>query len=158
LWIAFIGWFLNGAAESSKQQATLGQLLSGVKVRDIMTGECPVMDGAVSLERFVDEQVRRAGRRCVLVTENQALRGMMTLHNVRTVPREDWSRRSVAEVMTPVAELQRARLEEDVWSLLQRMDEGDVHQVPVTDDGHLVGLITREHLIRYVRTRLELGI
>jgi CBS domain-containing protein len=60
--------------------------------------------------------------------------------------------------MTPVAELQRARLDEDVLSLLQRMDEVDVHQMPVTDDGRLVGLITREHLIRCTRTRLELAI
>ena len=158
LWIAFIGWFLNSAAESSLHQAALGQLLEGVKVRDLMTGECPVVDGTTSLEQFVDEHVLRAGRRCVLVTEDQSLRGMMTLHNIRTVPREHWSRRTVAEVMTPIEQLQRARLDEDVWSLLQRMDEADVHQMPVTDDGRLVGLITREHLIRYIRTRLELGI
>jgi CBS domain-containing protein len=38
------------------------------------------------------------------------------------------------------------------------MDEADVNQVPVMDDGRLVGMITREHLLRHIRIRNQLGI
>ena len=36
LWIAFIGWFLSSAAESSRLQITLQEHLTGVKVKDVM--------------------------------------------------------------------------------------------------------------------------
>jgi predicted transcriptional regulator len=51
-----------------------------------------------------------------------------------------------------------ARPDEDMWVLLQRMAEADVNQVPVMDNGCLVGMITREYLRRQVRIRSELGV
>jgi len=41
-------------------------------------------------------------------------------------------------------------------SVLQKMDELDVNQVPVVDDGRLVGLISRESLLHDIRERAEL--
>lgn len=158
LWIAFIGWFLENAAESSYQHVAVRDLLSGVRVRDLMTSECPTVPGALPLERFVDEHVLRAGRRCVVVTNGTDLLGLVTLHNIKTVQREEWASRTVADIMTPIEGLQRVHPNDNVLTVLQRMDEADVHQVPVTDNGQLVGLFTREHLIRYIRARTELGV
>jgi len=36
LWIAFIGWFLNGAADASRQEVTLQEQFRGVRVSEIM--------------------------------------------------------------------------------------------------------------------------
>jgi len=38
------------------------------------------------------------------------------------------------------------------------MDEEDVNQMPVVEEGRLVGLIGRDRLLHFVRTRLELGL
>lgn len=40
---------------------------------------------------------------------------------------------------------------------LQRMDDDDVAQLPVIADGKLLGMIGREEILHYVRTRAELG-
>jgi len=37
LWVAFIGWFLGGAARAEEQLATARGILAGVRVRDAMT-------------------------------------------------------------------------------------------------------------------------
>ena len=36
VWTAFIGWFLNGAAGSTRQQQTLSEDLRGMRVRQLM--------------------------------------------------------------------------------------------------------------------------
>jgi CBS domain-containing protein len=37
------------------------------------------------------------------------------------------------------------------------MDENDVNQVPVMDNDQLMGMVTRDRLLHYIRTRSELG-
>jgi len=86
------------------------------------------------------------------------LEGLITLHNIKAVPRGRRDEFTAGQVMTPVDALFRAGPDEDLLTLLQRMDEADVNQVPVMDNGHLLGVITREHLLRYMRLRSELGV
>ena len=47
---------------------------------------------------------------------------------------------------------------EDVLTLLQRMNEANISQVPVMDNGHPLGVFTRESLLRHIRLRNELGL
>ncbi len=158
LWTAFIGWFLNNAAQSSYQQVVLRDLLSGVKVRDVMSQQCSAIPGDLRLDRLVHDHILGSGNRCLFVADEGALQGLVTLHNVKAVPRERWSEATASQIMTPVGELLSARPDEDVFTLLQRMDEADVNQAPVMGNGRMVGMITREHLLRYIRTLSELGI
>jgi len=158
LWIAFIGWFLNNAAESSYQQVVLRDTLSGVKVRDVMAQQCATVPRDLRLDHLVEDYVLGDGRRCFFVAEDGDLEGLITLHNLKAVRRERRSELTASQVMTPADVLFRAQPDEDVLTLIQKMDEADVNQVPVTDNGHLLGVITREHLVHYMRLRSELGI
>jgi len=158
LWIAFIGWFINNAAESSYQQIVLRDTLAGVKVRDVMTQQCLTVPKDMQLGRLVEDHVLGAGQRCFFVADEDDLQGLITLHNIRAAPRDQRDTLTASQVMTPTNSLFRAHPDEDLLTLIQRMDEADVNQVPVTDNGHLLGVITREHLLRYMRLRSELGI
>jgi hypothetical protein len=74
------------------------------------------------------------GQRCFFVADNSSMEGLITLHNLRSVP------------------------EDDVWSILQQMDENDVNQVPIMDNGSFLGVITRERLLHDIRLRAEFGV
>jgi len=158
IWIAFIGWFLNNAAESSYRQVVLRDLLGGVTARDVMTQECTVVPGALPLSRLVAEHVLATARRCFLVQDESGVRGLVTLHHIKATPQERWSELTAGQIMTPLEQLRTARPDDDILQLLQRMDEADINQMPVLDNGALRGMVTREHLLRYIRTRAELGI
>jgi len=60
--------------------------------------------------------------------------------------------------MTPVDKLKIAHPDQDALSILEQMDEGNISQMPVVNGGGVIGLITRDNLIRFLRTRSELGI
>lgn len=158
LWIAFIGWFLNNAADATNQQVAMNETLAGVTARDVMSHRCPTVSADLPLDRLVHEHILGTGQRCFFVAGDEGLLGLITLHNVKALPRDRWHDVTAGEIMTPVKALQWARPDEDVLALLQRMDAADVNQMPVMDGRRLVGMLSREHLLRYIRLRTELGI
>lgn len=155
LWISFIGWFLLSAAEMSVQQLALKQALAGLRARDVMTKDYASVPEHTLLSQLVEGYILLTGRRSFLVTTDDQLLGLITVHQVKQVPREAWPHTSVHEVMVPFARLRCVSPDTEVGEVLTLMDEGDVGQVPVITDGRLLGLIGRDHLLRVIRTHLE---
>jgi CBS domain-containing protein len=158
LWLVFIGWFLNNAAESSYQQVLLRDMLSGVKARSVMTQECVTVPSGLGVDRLIEENVLAGGQRCFFVADSGSMKGLITLQNVRDVPREQRRGLTTDQVMTRIEGLVRVHPDDDLWSVLQKMDERDVNQVPVMDNGSFLGMITRERLLHDIRLRAELGV
>lgn len=156
LWLAFIGWFLDNAATQSYRHVLLQESLRGVTVADLMTQECEQVGRGLSVSSLVNDLIFPHGRRCFVVTEEGQLKGLVTVHSVREIPREMWPYTPVGEVMTPYDDLVVAHPEEDAFEVLRRMDERNVNQVPVEEHGVFLGLLGRDSLLRYVRTRAEL--
>jgi len=158
LWTVFIGWFLNDAARSSYRQVLLKEMLAGVTVGDVMSQQCVTVPGDLQLDRLIADQVLRSGHQYLFVEENGDIEGLITLRDVRAVPRNRWTELTARQVMTPVDALFQAHSDEDVLTLLQQMEQADVNQVPVVDNGHLLGVVTRGNLLNYLRLRSELGL
>ncbi|MFY9584624.1 MAG: site-2 protease family protein [Candidatus Acidiferrales bacterium] len=162
LWLAFIGWFLLTAAQESYAQVAIRGALEGLRAADIMSRELPAVGRATSLEEYVHEMLR-TGRRCHLVMEDGELQGLMTVHALNRVPREDWAVTSVQAAMVPRAQIRWAAPEEPVLALLERMQNEDINQMPVVADsgspgaGRVVGIVTRDSILRVIRTRTEMG-
>jgi Zn-dependent protease len=158
VWLLLIGWFVENAAASTEADAGLRALLRDVTVAQAMTRECSRVAGDRTLGQLVREEVLGAGRRCFLVTDEGRLAGLVTLHQIKQVSPERRDTVRVDEVMTPAGQLAVVRPEDSMLAALQRMDDGDVAQLPVIADGKLLGLIGREEILHYVRTRAELGV
>ncbi|MCL7452018.1 MAG: site-2 protease family protein [Anaerolineae bacterium] len=158
LWLAFIGWFLQNAAASSYAQANLQQSLRGVTVSQVMTRDCPLVPGGMSLAELIDEQILTGGRRCFFVADDDRPRGLLTLTDVSRVPKADRWQTSVEQVMKPWAHTVRVQPDTPLMAALQAMDDANVNQVPVVQNDEMVGMLSREQLLRYVRARAELGL
>jgi Zn-dependent protease len=159
LWLIFIGWFLQNAAASSYAQVTMQNTLGGVRVGQVMARDCTQVPGYLPLRRVVEDRVLTGGQRCFFVTDQERLLGMLTLRDIAQVPRDDWDRVPARQVMVPWERLLTIGVDAPLLDALKRMDDADVAQVPVTDaDGRLIGSLSREQVLHYVRTRAELGI
>jgi Zn-dependent protease len=158
VWTAFVGWFLQSAAASTFAETDLRERLQQTTVSRAMTGEYRRVPPAETLERLVQDEVLGAGRRCFLVMEGARLVGLVTLHDVRAVPRERWADVTVAQAMTPAVKLTTAAPGEPLLAALERMDTAEVAQLPVVEGDAVRGLIAREHVLRYVGARAELGV
>ncbi len=156
IWFALIGWFLQNAASSSYKQVVMKDALQKFTARDALVAECDIVPPSLSLGRMVSDSVLPRGKRCFVVIDEGKIKGMITLRNIKSVPQMRWDYTNVENAMTPLSKLETASPEEDAGSLMERMDELDINQIPVVSDGNFLGLVTREGLIRVMRTRLDL--
>jgi len=160
LWTAFIGWFLLNAAQESVAQVAIRETLAGLNAADVMSHEVPTVDGHITLEEYGAE-VLRTGRRFHLVLTDDRLVGLMNVHMLNSVPREEWAHNSVQAAMIPREKILWASPEEPLLRLLERLLAADVNQMPVvsgTENGtHVVGMVTRDSILRVVQTGAELG-
>jgi CBS domain-containing protein len=60
--------------------------------------------------------------------------------------------------MVPVSRVKVARVEQSAVSLLEQMDDLRVSELPIVDGDEVVGIVTRDSLLRLVRSRAELGV
>lgn len=154
LWLVFIGWFLLSAARESYAQVAIRTTLQGLRAGDVMTHEVPTVPRDISLEDYVHE-VLRTGRRFHIVTGNGEPVGLVTVHAVSQFPREEWANTSVQAAMVPRDKIHWAAPEEPVLRVLERMQTEDLNQMPVMSNSHVVGLISRDSILRVMQTRLR---
>jgi len=158
LWIAFIGWFLDNAASNSYRQLTVRNLLAGHIVSEVMSRECPEVNADLTIDRLVSEHMLRTATRCFPVVEAGQLRGLLTLHNIKGVPQDRWATTTVEQVMTPLQNLKRVRPDAELWTAMQNMTEEGVNQLPVMDDGQLLGMLGRDNILSFITIKGELGV
>src|SRR6266849_2591224 len=156
LWLTFIGWFLLDAARSSYSQFETIERLRGVRVRDVMASEWPVVDGSIHLQTFVDDYLLRSGKRCFVVEEAGRVVGMITPHEVKDVDRQQWAQLSVRDAMLPLTKLHAVKPAPSLTEALETMGREDVNQLPVMSNKHLAGIISRRDILRLLQTRVEL--
>jgi Zn-dependent protease len=161
LWTAFIGWFLLNAAQESVAQVTIRATLAGLSASDVMSHDVPTVDGHITLEDYSAE-VLRTGLRCHIVLMGDRLSGLMNVHCLNSVPREEWAHNSVQSAMIPREKILWTSPDEPLLRLLERLLTTDINQMPVVSDvgegmSQVVGMVTRDSILRVVQTRTELG-
>jgi predicted transcriptional regulator len=107
---------------------------------------------------LVEEKVLTGGQRTFFVSDNGHPRGLLTLRDVTAVPQQKWRLTTVEQVMVPLKRLTHVQPDQELLAALQLMDNSNVAQVPVIEKDQVVGVLTREQVLHYIRTRAELGI
>lgn len=158
VWYVFIGWFLQNAAAASYAQAGIQQALRGVTVSQVMSRECARVPRLLTLRQLVDERVLAGGQRCFFVASNGDLEGMITLRDIAAVPQQQWRFTTTEQVMVPYERLVKVHPDMELFKALQAMDDANVAQVPVVEGNAIVGMLSREQIVHYIRIRSELGI
>jgi len=161
VWFALIGWFLSNAAESTIAQVSVEHALRGIKVREVMETDPPSIAPNESVADLVNERLIRGEHRSFLVRHDDGgLAGIVTLSDVRPMPRENWENARVTDIMTRYADLATIGPDAGLEEALKLLQEREVNQLPVvTDEGRTaIGLLTRAGILRLIEARMRLGV
>jgi Zn-dependent protease/CBS domain-containing protein len=158
VWLIFIGWFLRDAARASYQQVLLRDALIGITARQVTDYDCPLIPPHLNLMELVQQHILLTGRSCFLISWGAELEGMVTLQQIKKVPRTRWAITSVQDIMTPASKLKVAYADQDILSVLQEMNGESANHIPVMEAGKVIGIINREDIARFLRTRADFGI
>lgn len=151
LWTAFIGWFLDNAAQTSYRQLAVKQFLLGHTVREAMTQACFPLAPNVTIETMVEEYVS-SGHRCFPIVSEGRILGLVNLGRIRNLPRAEWQN-SVQAVMLPMDQVKSVSANDGLWEALERMTSEQIEQLPVMQDGQLIGMLMHDNILRFIQLR-----
>jgi Zn-dependent protease/predicted transcriptional regulator len=158
IWLGFIGWFLLSAAQSANSQVMLASVFRGVTVGEVMNPTPTTVPANISLQHLVDAYFLPGGLRYALVMQADHLVGLITLSDIRHIPREQWEQVLVSYAMIPVERLHVVSPQQSLSEVLPLMAGHDVNQLPVVQNGALVGIVSRDAIVHYLEVRRGLGL
>ncbi|HLJ34630.1 MAG TPA: CBS domain-containing protein, partial [Ktedonobacteraceae bacterium] len=155
IWLGFIGWFLLSSAQSASTQTMLQTSFQGVTVSQIMNTSPMTVPANISLQRLVHEYFIPQGLRSAPVMQGDQLAGLVTLSDIRNVPQEQWPQTPVGYIMIPLDRLHTVTPDQQLNDVLPLMTGRDVNQLPVVQDGRLVGILSRDAIMRFLEVRRD---
>jgi Zn-dependent protease len=143
LWLALVGFFLFDAARSvvrrRKSLRTAG---------DAMTAPVSVEPDS-TVGSFVDNVLPVHPQEAVAVAHDRRLHGILTLRDLKDLPRERWHHTRVRDVMRPVAPQLFVAPQTPLAQAEHRLDSNGAGALAVVNnEGHLVGLLLRGRIKR----------
>lgn len=157
LWLVFIGWFLRGAAEMTFREHLLRTALEGVPAREIMTPDPESVGPELTVQDLVDEHFLRRRYQAFPVVGDRGLAGLVTLEQVKEVPRDARGRTRVADVMSPANDEVTVDPAEPVTAVLEKMRASGAGRVLVIRDGQLAGIISGRDIVGWAQRAQDLG-
>jgi predicted transcriptional regulator len=101
----------------------------------------------------VNEYFLRYGYGGFPVIDDGKFLGILTLKEVKNVPREDWGRVNVSAVFVPHDKKWEIPQDADVMKALELMIKEDKGRIVVTEKDRIIGLITRNGIAQYVQIK-----
>jgi Zn-dependent protease len=157
IWFFLIGNFLRSASAASYEQLFMNTVLKGIPASAVARMDYTAVPPDMTLADLVEDHVLAGDGRCFPVVVADQLLGLVTLTDLRKVPREEWKTTTVYRAMTPLDKLRVVGLRDDLPTVLAQMAAADINQVPLLEGKTLRGLIHRGDVIRYIQVRQEIG-
>lgn len=156
IWFAAIGWFLAESARASYTGMRVRHALEHVQAAEIMEAHPVRVPAGATIAEAAHHYLLRHDHDAFVIEDGGRIVGVVTLESARIVPRDEWSRRSVVEVMIPVTRDTIVDPHTPMVSLLDRF-EGLPYSIPVGDPDHVVGVISGWDLTMWLRRRRALA-
>ncbi len=153
IWIAAIGWFLQMAGSAELRSIRLESGLRGVRVRAVLRPDTSAIGPGASVEDLIEGYLLPGNRRALPVMVGDRIVGMVSLSDIQHVPPEARATTSVGSVMGARNGVVSVGPDTPLSEALSAMLSGDFEQVPVLEDGRLVGMLTRADVVRQLQLR-----
>ena len=79
--------------------------------------------------------------------------GMLSLKELKAIPRERWGTLTVGEVMVPHGHQAEIRPNEPITAAMDRMFHDERSRLAVMEDGKMLGIVTRSGIARFLDLR-----
>ena len=147
LWFLLIAAFLYSTASMSYRMS-LGGLTQAAPVHKVMRYNVPQIDPRLPLALLAWRYLDHARDQAFPVYENQQLIGLVTAAEAERIPRLEWGKTRVGEVMIPRERIVTVRPEDDLAAALSLLDKANQDHAPVLDgSGRLVGMLNRRDIV-----------
>lgn len=157
IWFIFIGWFITQASQTSYEQVRVNDLFKKIKVRSFMKEDVVPVDYHITLRELVDNYFYRYKYASFPVRRMDSWAGIVTINDIKAIPRDQWQERLVIEVTRELTEDMQVSPDQTVSSTLEKLAKNGVGRVLVLDDEeNLLGIVSNTDVLNYIRIHTQL--
>jgi len=157
MWWFLIGMFLQGAAKASYQQLLTRRALEGEPISRFMKTDAVTVAPSISLEHLVEDYIYKYHFKMFPVVEDHdRLLGCVTTKQIKEIPREEWSRRTVGDVASQCTPENTIGPHADAMKAVAIMKQTGNSRLMVVEGGRLVGIIALKDVLELLSLKVEL--
>ncbi len=157
MWWFLIGLFLHGAAKASYQQMVVRKALQGEPLERFMKSDPVTVTPTLSVEELVEDYIYRLHYKMYPVVENgNRLVGCVTTKQIKAVPREEWTGKSVGDIADQCTTENTIGPRADAVDALAAMRRSGNSRLMVVDEDHLVGVIALKDMLEWLSLKMDL--
>jgi len=147
--LILIAIFVYLGADQESKMVLLNTLLEGINVRDIMTREVKTVNPTDTVDEVLKVMFQHKHMGYPVYKDGELL-GIITFHDLSPVP-EEKKHLPVEEFMT--RDVLVTSPDEDVATVLEKLNLNNVGRLPVVQDGKLVGIISKTDIMKALEMR-----
>jgi Zn-dependent protease/CBS domain-containing protein len=144
-----IAFFIYIGASEEERSTTINICLDGIKVKNIMSADVRTVPPGMNLRELIDlvfqVQEKHGG---YPVVEQEGLLGMVTIADIQRVPESLRESTTVGDVMSK--KIFDIAPDEEATVAMKKLTELGLKRLPVIENGRMVGILSREDLVRAI--------
>jgi Zn-dependent protease len=149
LWLALIGWFMAGNAQTYRQYSLLQEILLKTRVRDVMSRDFRVLRAELSLRDFVDLYCLPAREPEIYFAEADGrYLGLVDSGRLTQIERSQWPHLSLAAIVTPLDALPSIREHESLAQAIVHLGNDHSWLLVRSPAGGVQGLVLRGNVLK----------
>jgi len=153
--VALTGWLLTATARSIDRRLVVEDLLSGVRVSEVMERDAMAIPSQLTLDTFADRILDMGNGAAVPVTRNDDVVGVISSSQLRRLRRQAWPTTRAEQLMLGGAELAVLSPDDGLWSAIQRIRRAGSDGLPVVDASGLLGVLTVRSIVATIQSRAQ---
>ena len=156
MWWFLIGMFLRSAAQMSYRQLLLRQALQGEPVQRFMNRSPITVSPDTTVHDLVENYIYRYHYKMFPVVEGSELLGWVSTEQARNLPRAEWDRHTVREILQHSLGENTVAPDTDAMRALALMNRTGRSRLLVVDHGRLIGILALRDLMKFLSLKLDL--
>jgi Zn-dependent protease/CBS domain-containing protein len=156
VWLFLIGLFLRHISQNAYKQLLMRRALEGEAVSRFMHDKPITVPPSATISKLVDDYIYAHHFKFFPVSDDSTLVGCVTLERVKSVPREEWDRKTVREISEDCSEENTITPDTDAVTALSTMSRTGRSRLMVVENGKLKGIIALKDLLSFLSMKIDL--
>jgi hypothetical protein len=154
-WGLIAVWAINRAGREGFIRTVWRETSRGLTIDDVGLGNTRRINADRSIDDAIDDILQSIGDGPILVRDGDSVIGVITLDQIRRVPRAIWPERSVRDVTLPIDDLPRLQYDDQLVDMAAQFEQTGAQLLVVETRGKITGILERDTAIRRARARVR---
>lgn len=156
VWFVLIGGFIYFLAEISFEQAILKTALTKVQVKDVMLKKFKKLSPSHHIDEVIKDYFFIYKQQAYPVFKNTKLLGFITIDAIKKIPLQLRHKERVKDHYIAVSRFKTLKETDNLYRAFMRIIKKEVPVLPVMKNKKLVGLLSKERVLNYIKTKVSL--